>query len=328
MNAKPMICPRPRLHAPILLYHSIFKEIPEEFDGNNIHNVNPETFKRQINWLQTVYKIVPLEELFSSSSSGPNVCAITFDDAYKSVLDNAVPFLQKENIPATIFLNSSSLQSTIFWRDKLRIVLGSNYIDEFIHESQNNFPLVGFNKQNIYKKSKTPIVNSKEFDVFLSLFISKYSLQCRSQTYCLDSISRLRGLPSNIKIGNHTANHYLLSSLTKSDQFFEIASCKQVIADSLRTDQISDIFSVPFGGLNDFNMQTCGVLKDLSINKILLSRNRLNYNSMFDLRIKPGVLSSSSIIAKERFMAAPSLNRLKRQIFKLKLAKLYHWNNP
>ena len=77
---------------PILLYHSIFKQIPQEFPAASIHNVSPTDFEDQIIWLKQKYTIVPLGSIFSIQDKVKHICAITFDDAYKNVFENT-PFL-------------------------------------------------------------------------------------------------------------------------------------------------------------------------------------------------------------------------------------------
>lgn len=65
-------------------------------------------FEKQMRILLDVGRPVTLRGDMSALRSGCNV-AVTFDDAYQSVLKNAVPILLKKNIPATIFVPTGYL---------------------------------------------------------------------------------------------------------------------------------------------------------------------------------------------------------------------------
>ena len=64
-----------------------------------------------------------------------------------------------------------------------------------------------------------------------------------------------------LTFGNHTQNHYVLSSLTKDEQYQEISK-GEIFLKGLDLPR-SKIFSIPFGGNNDFNNQTLEIVKDL-----------------------------------------------------------------
>jgi len=77
-----------------------------------------------------------------------------------------------------------------------------------------------------------------------------------------------------VNYGNHTANHYLLSSLSKEEQYEEIIKCKKFL-DGQDINQ-SKIFCIPFGGMNSFNKDTLSNLNDLNYETILKSTNDLD----------------------------------------------------
>jgi len=79
----------------IICYHSV------ENDSWDF-SVSVDEFKRQIIFLQNNFKIVPLNEIIKNPSK--NKVAITFDDGYKNIYKNALPFLKKQKISATLFV--------------------------------------------------------------------------------------------------------------------------------------------------------------------------------------------------------------------------------
>jgi peptidoglycan/xylan/chitin deacetylase (PgdA/CDA1 family) len=74
-------------------------------------STTPERFERQIALLTARgYRCVTFTEAVRSPSRGKTV-AITFDDAYRSVLELALPILERYGAPATVFAPSDFIDS-------------------------------------------------------------------------------------------------------------------------------------------------------------------------------------------------------------------------
>ena len=82
----------------ILCYHAI--------DNDNwSFTITPNDFVKQMEYLKKSKNIVKLSEIISpDSKKDNNQVAITFDDGYESVCQNALPILRKLKIPATVFV--------------------------------------------------------------------------------------------------------------------------------------------------------------------------------------------------------------------------------
>lgn len=84
-------------------------------------------FEKQMSMLLNAGRPISLNGNLSSLSCGCNI-AVTFDDAYQSVLQNALPVLQAKNIPATIFVPTGCLGEKPAWiRDS-----GHAYVNETV----------------------------------------------------------------------------------------------------------------------------------------------------------------------------------------------------
>jgi len=120
----------------ILLYHSI--------DRNDAHyNVNPEQFAMQMEYLRKNYDVVSLDTILNFIKGGKDLpkkpVAITFDDGYYSVYQNAYPVLRKYRFPAAVFITTGYVQKQMpLNRIQLRM-LGWNEIKEM----SNNGVTVG-----------------------------------------------------------------------------------------------------------------------------------------------------------------------------------------
>jgi peptidoglycan/xylan/chitin deacetylase (PgdA/CDA1 family) len=75
-------------------------------------------FREQVEYLRRHYQIVSLDEAVTVKSS--NVVAISFDDGYRGVYQQAFPILCAYRIPATTFLVTDHLGSaSVLWWDEL-----------------------------------------------------------------------------------------------------------------------------------------------------------------------------------------------------------------
>lgn len=115
----------PRSGAIILGYHQIAD--PAGRVGGDPYTlcVSPEIFARQMAAIRTLGRPVSLTHLARSLAAGVPVrgmIAVTFDDAYESVLTEALPVLQREEIPATVFFVSDN-EGQPFWWDRLVALL-------------------------------------------------------------------------------------------------------------------------------------------------------------------------------------------------------------
>lgn len=88
----------------ILYYHTVY---PEE----------KKAFTRQMDDLMRLAKPIAINEI-GALNPGGRYCAITFDDGFICVRDNALPVLAKRNIPATLFVPSDCLGKRPPWLDE------------------------------------------------------------------------------------------------------------------------------------------------------------------------------------------------------------------
>ncbi len=87
----------------ILQYHHVSETSPA------VTSVSPAQFKQQMQYLhEQQFNVVPLQQVIDAIKSGEqlpaNTVAITFDDGYRSIADNAAPILQQYGFPYTLFV--------------------------------------------------------------------------------------------------------------------------------------------------------------------------------------------------------------------------------
>jgi len=252
----------------VLIYHSSFKSKHKNRD-TFIHNVTPKNILEQINFLSYFYDIVSVDNIFESESN--NQMAITFDDGYENLFDTILPELHKKKIPSTVFLIGSSFSGNIFWREKITYLLQHKALfNRFKSQNFSKFKSE-INYETFYRDSKSSKFNSKKLDFYLNEFFSNENIKLDSNL--LSDPKKLIN-SEYVNYGNHTFNHYVLSTLSYEEQYEEIKKTKDFL-NSLDLN-LSNVFAFPFGGYTDFNDNTLSILSDLNIDNVLLNNNIIN----------------------------------------------------
>ena len=111
--------------ASILLYHHVSDTTPKST------SISPKLFKQHLKYLEdNHFNVLPLEQIISSLKNKeklPNkTVAITFDDAYKSVLYEAAVLLEKKSWPFSVFVNaqatSAKYKNYLSWNELKTII--------------------------------------------------------------------------------------------------------------------------------------------------------------------------------------------------------------
>src|SRR4029077_16790744 len=91
----------------VLIYHRVS-------DDSDQFAVSPETFKRQMEALaESGQRVVDLYEIETLSLAPDEAAvALTFDDGYRDILDNALPVLREHGFPSTVFVVPGALEGT------------------------------------------------------------------------------------------------------------------------------------------------------------------------------------------------------------------------
>lgn len=83
----------------IVMYHSVGDAF-----GNPHGKFRTQRFARQLDRIRRTADIVPLPELLETPVTEHKRVAVTFDDGYEDFLTNALPVLQRADVPATLFV--------------------------------------------------------------------------------------------------------------------------------------------------------------------------------------------------------------------------------
>lgn len=292
----------------VLLYHSSYKKPPSDI-STAIHNVEPNEMRKQLIWLKNNFDIVSIDKLFSSIDI-KGKAAITFDDAYQSFFDEAVPIFQELNIPCTVFIVGCTMDNKIFWRDKIRYIINKSLIKDFLDKNIQFCKRHKINFDNFYSRTKHKSVNSIEIDTLLDQYFETNNVNLKSLSYCLND-RKMLSTDQLFTYGSHSYNHYVMSSLTEDQQYNEILKNKYLL-DNLNINQ-SNIFSIPFGGDETFNETTLKLLLNNNYKAYLYSRNRVN--TMFSAKCNKNKYLPISYA--DRFMPKKNFSQFRKQLLKI-----------
>ncbi len=99
-----------------MMYHALGKRVPSTFVILTYHSIQRSQmnrFRRQLDRLRKYHPIFADEDI--CPGTGRHYVAVTFDDGYENLIDNAIPELEKRAIPAMIFIPTGSLGKTPGW---------------------------------------------------------------------------------------------------------------------------------------------------------------------------------------------------------------------
>ena len=102
--------------AVVLQYHHVSDDTP------TITSISPKDFHAHMDYLhEKRFNVISIEQLIKTLDSNQTIpdksVVITFDDAYRDIIDNAVPTLKHYGFPATIFVATSLVGSSSYYLD-------------------------------------------------------------------------------------------------------------------------------------------------------------------------------------------------------------------
>jgi peptidoglycan/xylan/chitin deacetylase (PgdA/CDA1 family) len=249
----------------VLLYHRVNDEVDSKLSKLTVSLAN---FEEQLLYYKKHFQILSLDDDWGSLNKTGLV--VTFDDGYADNLLNALPLLEKYNIPATLFVTTLNINTiNEFWWDR--------FVSDY-YAASDSFFLPGF-EGKVSKKECTyefcieivsKLGNGNRDKWFLE-FESLNKLNYKSrESYRSLTNSELRILSEHplINIGLHTHHHYALGDLSYQEQkeelLLSINHLNGLVKKSIK------YLAVPFGSYND---NTLAIAKDLNFKGVLLAND-------------------------------------------------------
>lgn len=235
-----------RRNPKILLYHDC-SDRETEYTADLDCTTTPALFREHIEYLKRHYDIVDLDSLLGGDVPDRAV-AITFDDGYASVYDNAYPILSAARAPATVYLISDVVENaTLVWVNELNALLrrGGRPATECAarHFEFSNLAkvseIIDFCRLHYRPEKMSSLLH--ELRTMLGSPVSEHAAAARLYL-TWEQIEAMRS--GGITFGNHTRSHPNLECLTEQEQDEEIRSAQSSL---LRKLPAVTSLAYPFG---------------------------------------------------------------------------------
>jgi len=189
-----------------------------------------------------------IDRLRNNKIGKKTLFSITFDDGDVSILDNALPFLSKNKIPATLFINSAYLNN-----DKQNWFRAFLYLDKYHPEI--------LKKENI-KNEINALRNNSDINFYKTVsrkVESAFGQLVDKPKFTLD-MQMLKGLDSKLfTIGLHNHKHDRLSLLSYEEQKEDVEKNIEILS---KLSHYKPYWALPFGTEKDWNRDTVRVASE------------------------------------------------------------------
>ena len=253
----------------IFNYHEISQQ-PSEFTNQFNLNVTPDVFDFQIDFIKKKFNVISPDDLINNKIP-LNAALITFDDGFSGVYSNAIPILQKHQVPAIIFLNMKVLKGDLFWAC---IITYLCKYDHFFMKYLRKVTSVDEQVKPAFLSCSNAIVKD-----YCELYNVKIDSQVRKYVGEFISLRELKeaDLAKGIYFGNHLDNHYAAINMSDDELLISYYSNE---AELEEYNSYIKLFAFPFGQQNTcFNISQVDLMIKAGAAKVFSTHSTLNFGN-------------------------------------------------
>jgi peptidoglycan/xylan/chitin deacetylase (PgdA/CDA1 family) len=227
------------------LFHSLFRN-EREMERDLIDPLDRTTVAhlRQLieYYLQNGYRFVAPDEIPAALAPGQKYAMLTFDDGY---FNNslALPLLEEFDVPALFFISTNHVrQNKCFWWDVL-------YRERRMR---------GASPHTIYHEALAmKVLRTEEIESQLTERFGDEALRPRGDIDRPFTTAELRRFAQHplVHLGNHTADHAILTNYTPDEIRAQIAQCQRALTEMTGNRPLS--IAYPNGAYNRDVLSTC-----------------------------------------------------------------------
>lgn len=236
----------------VLVYHGVTKNAKKDI---NTRFISTADFERQISYFKANFNVVSLDDFFKiDNDKSPFTIAITFDDGYLNNLSEALPILEKYEVPAAFFITTiQKAEYNYLWADLLDLYRytgpqqftfeGTNYRKGKHEYNSENGSLKKSMKESgweLKKKLTEQIISNNNF-------IKNKELQPYFELMNATEIKQLSE-SKYASIGSHALYHNCLSKIDLPEAELELKESKNYL-EKITGKAISN-FAYPDGDYN------------------------------------------------------------------------------
>ena len=248
----------------LLMYHRILPRDDARFAQEEPGMiVTPSSFRQHLRILKQLFEVLPLSEWIERRNTGAplpkRACAVTFDDGWLDNYEFALPVLQQEQVPATLFAVSHMVGTRAqFWPNRVaRLISDPNWQQQsaldWIRQAGGEFAQGHFAQGPADRERLAYIIAQlkQKPDAELKERLDQSERQlglAAIDSPALADWDQLRAMQNSglVDIGSHTCNHFRLTADLPPDiAEQEIVQSKKMLEQQL--DRPVKLFCYPNG---------------------------------------------------------------------------------
>lgn len=297
------------MNAPVcVLHHHIGAESIFEH-GLDVAS-DPEIYAAQVDQMARDYDIIDLETLLSGKLPRRPLL-MSFDDAYRSVLDVAEKILHPKGLPSVFFINPSLLEedaisfdNTLAWATNTAGLAA--LCEEIGVEAPENVGQLITRTLADRTATQRAAIKTQVLGSFGTPDLSK-----RAPLLQRADLPRLVEL--GVEIGNHSMTHISGRALLPEEMEAEITSAKSLLEDISQSHVRS--YSVPYGHEKDLPPQLLKFLRASGHEAIFLVHSRANtHRPAADVWYRTSLHHEAPKKLRQELRLKPALRSLKHRI--------------
>ncbi len=266
---------RNRTRLRVALFHHISNESSPFYDDIQV-SIAPAEFERQIRYFQKNYDIVSLSDILSGQLPARPLL-LTFDDAYRSVVEVAAPLLSRLRLPALFLISAGHVDGKVLMNDHVLCYLSHTMGLGNLETAITTAPPVCATVGELIGK----VVSTLDYGNQISLsaeLVKRYEVPAQvlgelRKLYI--TRAQVRQLTSQgIEVGNHTYSHVFCRHLDSASEELEILQAKHSLEEW--TGQKVRAFSIPYGHPIDLTNNSSRILEQSGHEIIFTAISRRN----------------------------------------------------
>jgi peptidoglycan/xylan/chitin deacetylase (PgdA/CDA1 family) len=234
----------------VVLYHHIAEQ-DEPLTSQLGLLIRPDAFEKHIKYFASNFDFVSGSDLVGGILPRRPLL-VTFDDAYRSVLDVASTILKSANAPSLFFINPGTVVGATLPIDNVLSLaveeLGCDRATAVLNIGEGKISSVRRLIANVLPKwSQAQIADAKQR---LCAAIGTTEAELRRTSKLFLSTADIRALSSlRIEVGNHSMSHTFFRSLSPAELETEIVDSRAVLEGL--SGQSIPCLSIPYGNMLD-----------------------------------------------------------------------------
>jgi peptidoglycan/xylan/chitin deacetylase (PgdA/CDA1 family) len=259
----------------IVLYHHI-AECDDSLTSQLGLSTKPDIFEKHVKYFAKNFDLISAADLLTRSLPR-RALLVTFDDAYRSVLDIGGPILRSVKAPALFFINPATVISDTLPIDNvLSLAVEELGLAKVVSLINNGSAKIMSTEQLIAKavSNMTRLeINDAKQRIFSAIGATEAAIRSTSALFLgsadIKTLDRFR-----IDVGNHSMSHMFLRTLSVHELDEEIAGSR-VVLERLSGQTVRN-FSVPYGNKQDATKQVLDVARNSGHTSIFLVHAKSN----------------------------------------------------